>query len=158
MKVCSQCQTSLPFEAEFCTNCGLNLKNGYRLYIPKPPQIFKKSNFNIWRFIVLVIVAVFFLGVYKLDRAQKQAFTADVPEPTKTVELPPKKTYREPEIGMSFTDFRQLCPFGTTDAREYESARGKTYIFTYAYSDASRVNQCYGSFTFDRDGLSFISR
>lgn len=80
------------------------------------------------------------------------------PKPT----IATKPVYKEPEIGMNFTDFDALCTSkGITsgdDFDTYKSARGTTITIRREYTEKRSKNNCWGTFTFRDYTLESIFR
>jgi hypothetical protein len=80
------------------------------------------------------------------------------PEKTPT----PKREWKEPEAGMSMSDFLELCNDGHVNQYDkvsvYESQRHKITTIRFAYMDSRVRTNCWGTFTFVDFQLDSIFR
>lgn len=67
--------------------------------------------------------------------------------------ITPKRNYSEPEIGMDYLDFRQLCG-SSAEHDSLETSRGTVIRDRYN----TDKNNCFGTFTFVNYSLESIYR
>jgi hypothetical protein len=156
MKKCPRCKNWNNAEANFCQSCGLSFG------MPPPVSGARSSSWLSTTSIILLATfllssAVIYLVLRRDRRAEPPAAVSATPVYTPLTRRPPM-AHASPSIGMSFADFQLTCPGNPEDISSFESARGTTYTYRLPYNERNAQKSCYGTFTFEEDELTFISR
>lgn len=129
-KYCSQCGKDGAPTGRFCADCGYQF--GMRP-IGNVPQVKKKRKINWIGLSVLTVIALF-LGVFYINKRLTDQIEAERREHLF------RTTYIEPEIGMFFDKFDNLCNTGVA-YDGFFSIENITTV-TIEYSEKSNMKKC----------------